>query len=119
MTLFYAVGFVELSALTPCMFGRLSFAVFLLALLAPTMQWKRWMLWSVIVVQIVNYAIVVSMRYRHCCFERQNADLTGRPFKSTPSAAPSHRHCGTLWLENKRPANLQPSRAISATSKVH
>lgn len=61
MTLFYAIGFVELFAVTPCMLGRLSFAVFLLALLSPTMKWKRWILWSVIVIQLIVNAVVVRL----------------------------------------------------------
>lgn len=61
MTLFYAVGFIELFAVTPCMLGRLSFAVFLLALLSPTMKWKRWILWSVIVIQLIVNAVVVRL----------------------------------------------------------
>lgn len=63
MTLFYAVGFIELFAVTPCMFGRLSFAVFLLALLSPTMKWKRWILWLVMIVQLLVNAVVVSLSH--------------------------------------------------------
>lgn len=60
MTLYYAIGFMELFAILLYMFARLSFAVFLLALISPTRKWKRGMLWSVIIIQVLIHAITVS-----------------------------------------------------------
>jgi hypothetical protein len=86
--LFYQIGFIELFAVTPCMFGRISFAVFLLYLLVScvnrqdevqksrsglmhelqggTAKWKRTILWTVIVIQIVINLIVVIQIYAQC-----------------------------------------------------
>lgn len=64
--LFYQIGFIELFAVTPCMFGRISFAVFLLYLLGRTAKWKRTILWAIIAVQIIINLIVIVQIYAQC-----------------------------------------------------
>ena len=65
-SLMYMIGFIELFAVTPCMFGRISFAVFLLYILGPTQNVKRATLWAIMVVQIVINFIVVVQIYAQC-----------------------------------------------------
>lgn len=54
-----------LSVGTP-MFGRISFAVFLLMLLGPTAWIKRCILWSIVGVQVVINVVTIVQIYAQC-----------------------------------------------------
>ncbi|KAK6381836.1 hypothetical protein LTR65_010980 [Meristemomyces frigidus] len=64
--LFYTIGLVEVFAVITCMWGRLSFAAFLLYIIGPSDVQKRWALRSVIAVQILVNLIVIIQIYTQC-----------------------------------------------------
>lgn len=64
--MFYIVAFLELFAITPCMFARISFAVFLLMIIGLTSKVKKSFLWIVIGVQIVMNLVVLIQIYAQC-----------------------------------------------------
>lgn len=59
----WIIRFVEIFAIVTCMFGRLSFSVFLLYIIAPMDKTKRVALWSVIAVQVLINLITVVQIY--------------------------------------------------------
>lgn len=62
----WTIGYIELFAVITCMFGRMSYCVFLLLLLAPSDMPKKMVLWSVIAVQIAINLVVVVQVYAQC-----------------------------------------------------
>ena len=48
------------------MFGRVSFAFFLLGILGPGDRWFRWSLWSVIVIQFLQDAAIIIELFTQC-----------------------------------------------------
>lgn len=64
--LFYTIGLVEIFSIIVCMWGRLSFATFLLYIIGPNDKKKRWALWAVIAVQILINLVVAIQIYAQC-----------------------------------------------------
>ncbi|KAK5114555.1 hypothetical protein LTR85_010132 [Meristemomyces frigidus] len=65
-SLFYIIGLVEIFSIITCMWGRISFATFLLYIIGPIDAAKKWALWAVIAVQILINLIVAIQIYSQC-----------------------------------------------------
>jgi len=64
--LLWTIGVVELFSVIACMWGRMSFATFLLYIIGPTDPKKRFALWSVIAIQIIVNLVVLVQIYAQC-----------------------------------------------------
>lgn len=65
-TLFWISPLTEPFAVLSSMFGRISFAVFLLYIIGPADQAKKWSLWAVIGIQLVANLVTVIQIYSQC-----------------------------------------------------